>query len=461
MDLLKVQGGRPLQGSVRVPGARNVITKLLVASLLSDKRSIFYNVPNVRDVEITLEMCQELGMEAEWDRDAGIMEVRTRQLKTTYIPGRFSGSNRVPILVIGALLSRSEEEIIIPTAPEDTGGQLPINFHIDALSQLGAAIEYRQMKKEGAYFASSPGGLKGCTITLPYPSVGATENTVLAAVTARGSTTIKNAAIEPEVLELILYLQKLGAIILIDCDRTIRIQGTRHFYEVEHSVMPDRIEAASFGMAAIATRGRVFVEGAEHSTMITFLNKLREIGGNFTVKNNGIEFFYDGPLTGGIHLETDAYPGFMTDWQPPFAVAITQASGSSVIHETVYENRFGYAQALIEMGADISLFRQCLGSRGCRFATHTAPHSMVIRGPTELHGAKIEIPDLRAGFVYLMAAAVAKDVSLISGLHFLDRVYENLPRKFTSLGADIERLHFEADQEHFDFKTLIASTQSQ
>lgn len=450
MELLRIKGGKPLNGQVRAAGAKNSITKLLVASLLSDKKCTFYNVPNIGDVEVTLDMCKELGMQVNWDRTAGIMEVQTKELKTTYIPQRFSGSNRIPILMVGALLGRTDEEIIVPTVGGDKIGLRPVNFHIDALEKLGVTIEYRHMKKEGAYFAYAPNGLKGTLVTLPYPSVGATENTILAGVTARGTTTIKNAAIEPEVVELILFLQKLGAIIAIDTDRTIRIQGTRHLHEVEHTVITDRIEAASLGMVAIATKGSVFVEGAQHSTMITFLNKLREIGGGFSVKSNGIEFYYDGPLRGGLHLETDVYPGFMTDWQQPFVVLLTQAQGSSVVHETVYENRFGYVETLVEMGADISLFRQCLGGRQCRFASHSFPHSIVVKGPTELSGKKIEIPDLRAGFAYVMAALVSKDTSLISGLTFLDRGYESLTTKLDLLGADIERLYFENNQAQFD-----------
>jgi UDP-N-acetylglucosamine 1-carboxyvinyltransferase len=219
-------------------------------------------------------------------------------------------------------------------------------------------------------------------------------------------------------------------------------------------VIADRIEAASLGMAAIATKGKVFVEGIEHSSMITFLNKLREIGGGFTIKSNGIEFFYDGPLHGGIHLETDVYPGFTTDWQQPFVVLLTQAKGSSVVHETVYENRFGYVDALIEMGADISLFRQCLGGRQCRFAAHSFPHSIVVKGPAELKGCNIEIPDLRAGFAYVMAALVSKDTSILSGLHFLDRGYENVTNKLASLGAEVERLYFEGNQEQFGFAPI-------
>lgn len=440
MDLLKIKGGSPLRGYVKAAGAKNAMTKLLVASLLSDKKCTFYNVPNIGDVEVTVALCEEIGMEVKWDRQAATMEVITKELKTSYVPQRFSGSNRIPILMIGALLGRTDQDIIVPTTGGCPIGQRPVDFHIQALEQLGAVIEYRGMKREGAYFAHAHHGLKGTSITLPYPSVGATENTILAGVTARGITTIRNAAIEPEVVELILFLQKLGAIITIDVDRTIRIQGTRHFYEVEHTVIPDRIEAASWGMAAISTKGRVFVEGAQHVNMVTFLNKIREVGGGFEIKSNGIEFFYDGPLQGGLHLETDVHPGFMTDWQQPFVVLLTQASGSSVIHETVYENRFGYTETLREMGADISLFRQCLGGKQCRFASQSFGHSVIIKGPTPLIGKEIRIPDLRAGFAYVMAALIAADTSTISGLPFLERGYENLVKKLEDLGADVALL---------------------
>jgi UDP-N-acetylglucosamine 1-carboxyvinyltransferase len=379
-------------------------------------------------------------MQVEWDKEAGMMEVITKELKTSYIPQRFCGANRIPILMIGALLGRTDEDIIIPTVGGCNIGTRPVDFHIQALEQLGASIEYRGMKKEGAYFAHAHNGLKGTVINLQYPSVGATENTILASVTARGITVIKNAAIEPEIVELILFLQKLGAIITLDVDRTIRIQGTRRFHEVEHTVIPDRIEAASWGMAAISSKGRVFVEGAQHSNMVTFLNKIREVGGGFDIKGNGIEFFYDGPLQGGLHLETDVHPGFMTDWQQPFVVLLTQAQGSSVVHETVYENRFGYTETLGQMGADISLFRQCLGGKQCRFASQSFCHSLIVKGSTPLVAKDIKVPDLRAGFAYVMAATLASGTSHISGLQFLDRGYEKLSHKLQLLGVDVERI---------------------
>ncbi len=440
MDALKITGGKPFKGRVKASGAKNAMTKLLVASLLSDKKCRFYNVPNIGDVDVTVALCKEIGMEVNWDKEAGIMEVITRELKTSYIPQRFSGSNRIPILMMGALMSRTDEDIIVPTVGGCPIGNRPVDFHIEALQKLGASIEYRTMKREGAYFAHAHNGLKGTLITLPFPSIGATENTILAAVTARGTTVIKNAAIEPEIVDIILFLQKLGASITLDVDRTIRIQGTRRFFEVEHTVIPDRIEAASWGMAAIASKGNVFVEGAQHLNMITFLNKIREVGGGIDIKQDGISFFYDGPLQGGIHLETDVHPGFMTDWQQPFVVLLTQACGTSVVHETVYENRFGYSEMLKEMGADINLFRQCLGGKECRFASKNFDHSAIIKGVTPLVGKEIAIPDLRAGFAYVMAAALASGTSTITGLSFLDRGYEDIDKKLASLDIDIKRV---------------------
>ncbi len=440
MDVIKIKGGVPLEGTVKAAGAKNAVTKILIATLLSDKRCTIYNVPNIAEVEVTVDLCREIGSEVHWDRTEGVIEIVTKELKTTYVPARFSGSNRIPILMIGALLGRTDEDIIVPTAGGCKIGKRPIDFHVNALEKLGATIEYREMKKEGAYFARAHQGLKGALIELPYPSVGATENAILAAVRAKGTTIIKNAAMEPEVIDLILFMQKLGVIISIDVGRVIRIQHTTQFFEAEHTVITDRTEAASLGMAAIGTKGKVFVEGAQHQHMIIFLNKLREIGAGFNIKNQGIEFFYKGPLKGGVHLETDVYPGFLTDWQQPFVVLLTQAEGSSVVHETVYENRFGYTEILNQMGADIQLFTHCLGGRECRFATQNFYHNAIIKGPTPLSAKDFTIPDLRGGFAYTMAALIAPDVSTLTGVHYLDRGYENLVGKLATLGANISRV---------------------
>jgi UDP-N-acetylglucosamine 1-carboxyvinyltransferase len=438
-DEIKIKGGKALKGKIKASGAKNAMTKLLVASLLSDKKCIFHNVPNIGDVEITVDLCKQIGTKIIWDKEKHIMEVQTKELKNSYIPQRFSGSNRIPILMIGALLGRTTEDIIVPTLGGDDLGSRPLNFHIEALKTLGAIIEYRDMKKEGAYFAHAHNGLKGSLITLPYPSVGATENTILAALRAKGKTLIKNAAIEPEIVDLILFLQKLGANIALDADRTIHIEETNKFYEVEHYVIPDRNEIISYALAAISTKGKIFIEDAKHLHLITFLNKLREVKAGFNIKKDGIEFFYEKELKSGLHIETDVHPGFMTDWQQPFAVLLTQAKGSSVIHETVYENRFGYTKTLIEMGANIELFTQCLGPNKCRFNSLNHEHSLVIKGPTPLKGKKIFIPDLRAGFAYIMAGLLAEGETTISGIQFLNRGYENFIEKLQSIGANIKK----------------------
>ena len=440
MDSFKITGGKPLEGHVKAAGAKNAITKMLVASLLSDKKCIFTNVPDISEVDTTLNLCKEIGMEADWDRKNGRMEVVTKEIKSSYIPLNFSGANRIPILMMGSLLGRTRENIIVPSVGGCKIGKRSVDFHVMALEKLGAIVEYRTIKNEHAYFAHAPEGMKGGIVELPYPSVMATENAILAACRAKGRTTIRGAAIEPEVIDLILFLQKLGVVIYVDMDRTIYVQETTTFYEVEHKVITDRIEAASFGMAAIATRGRVFVEGAQQSHMITFLNKLRQINGGFAVKEGGIEFFYQGPLKGGLHLQTDVHPGFLTDWQQPFVILLTQAYGSSVVHETVYENRFGYVDTLLKMGAHVERFTQCLGDRPCRFASQNYQHSLIVKGPTNFRGMEIEVPDLRAGFAYVMAALLAPEESSLTGLPYLDRGYENLEGKLQSLGANIERV---------------------
>jgi len=440
MDVLKIKGNNSLTGEFKASGAKNAITKMLVASLISKKRCIFSNVPNITEVQVTIDLCREIGMEAQWDKETQTLEVITKELKTTYIPQRFSGANRIPILMIGALLGRTDKDIVVPTVGGCNIGKRPVTFHIDALRALGAEVEYRDRKIDGAYFAQSPNGLKGTIIELPYPSVGATENIILAASRAKGVTILKNAATEPEVIDLILFLQKLGINIYFDLNRTIYIHETTQFNEVKHHVITDRIEAASIGMSAISTKGRVFVKGIRQEHMITFLNKIREIRGGFQVYNTGIEFFYKEPLKGGVQIETSVHPGFMTDWQQPFVVVLTQAKGTSIVHETVYENRFGYTKILNEMGADIESFSQCLGGHSCRFAHQNYNHSVIVRGPTKLTGHKIAIPDLRAGFAYVLAALISPEESEISNLFYLDRGYESLETKLSLLGADIQRV---------------------
>ncbi|MFH1749446.1 MAG: UDP-N-acetylglucosamine 1-carboxyvinyltransferase, partial [bacterium] len=290
----------------------------------------------------------------------------------------------------------------------------------------------------GTYDAKIKDKLVGNLIELRYPSVGATENAMLAAVLARGKTVIKNAAIEPEITDIIKFLQKIGAVIFTDVDRTLIIEGVEKLQGAEHSTLADRIEAASYAVAAAITDGNIFLKNAQQFSLITFLNMFRKAGGGFKVHKDGIEFYRENPLN-NLSIETDIYPGFSTDWQQPFVVLLTQAKGMSVVHETVYENRFGYTKSLNTMGAKIELHNQCLGGKKCRFQHHDYKHSAVIQGPTKLKATNLVIPDLRAGFAYVLAALVADGKSKITGLDQLYRGYDKIEEKLEKIGAQISR----------------------
>jgi UDP-N-acetylglucosamine 1-carboxyvinyltransferase len=279
--------------------------------------------------------------------------------------------------------------------------------------------------------------LAGCKTSLEYPSVGATEQVLLSAVLAEGVTELSNAAVEPEIIDLIAVLQKMGAIISVDTDRQITVIGVERLRGFDHAAMPDRLEVASWACAAAATGGRVFVRNARQLDMMTFLNKYRQIGGDFEVSEEGIAFWRAGDFLHSIALETDVHPGFMTDWQQPFVVALTQAAGVSVVHETVYEDRFGYVSALNQMGAQIQLYRECLGSRHCRFGQRNYLHSAVVVGPIRLRAAETTVPDLRGGFSYVIAALVAEGVSTIRNARVIWRGYEDFSSKLQGLGAEV------------------------
>lgn len=428
----EIEGGKPLQGHIRISGAKNAATKQIVASLLTDEECVLRNVPRIGDTKVTLDICQSVGLRYEWNsKEGNILTLHTPEVTTPEVPVAFSGLNRIPILLLGPLLHRYGKAVI-PMLGGDNIGARPVDFHIQALEILGAKIVYENDR----YYAVAD-ELRGAIIELPYPSVGATENILMAAVLAKGTTFIKNAAIEPEIIDTVMLLQKMGAIIYVDTDRTIVVEGVRKLHAAKHTVINDRIEAASFGIAAVITGGDVVVEGAVQSDMLTFLNRLRQVGGGFEILDRGIRFFHPGMPLKPIALETDVHPGFMTDWQQPFVMLMTQIDGLSVLHETVYENRFGYTEDLGRMGAEIQLYSQCLGEKPCRFRNRDYKHSCVVKGPTPLRAADITIPDLRAGFSYLIAAAVAKGVSQVRDIQYVERGYSNILQKFQELNANI------------------------
>lgn len=432
--VMRVNGGRPLKGEVEVRGAKNFVPKAMVAALLADTPSVLYNVPEIADVEIVSDMLRLHGAKVDYDPDAGELRIDPAHIGSARVEalGKQAGQSRIPILFCGPLLHRLGTAMI-PNLGGCQIGDRPIDYHLSMLRAFGAEIE----KVTEGIRITAPKGLEGTTFTLEYPSVGATEQMLLSAVRAKGKTQLHGAAIEPEIMDLIHVLQKMGATISVDTDRTIRIEGVERLRGYTHYALPDRIEAASWASAALATGGDIYVKGAAQPDMTTFLNVFRKVGGEFEVNQDGIRFYHPGAPLRSLALETNVHPGFMTDWQQPLVVALTQAEGISIVHETVYEKRFGFTQALNKMGAQIQLYAECLGGLECRFWERTYKHSAVIVGPTPLHGADITIPDLRGGFSHLIAALSAQGTSQVRGVHIISRGYERFIPKLTGLGADI------------------------
>jgi len=432
MSQITVHGGKPLIGRVDVKGAKNLVTKAMVAALLGESASVLKDVPFISDVEIVSRLLQLHGVVIEHSAD-GVMTLDPTKVASARMADidAHAGSSRIPILFCGPLLHRLGEAFI-PGLGGCHIGDRPIDFHFEVLRNFGAVIE----ELENGTRLSAPRGLHGAKIKLPYPSVGATEQVLLTAVRAEGLTELSGAAIEPEIMDLIAILQKMGAIISVDTDRVIRIEGVSELKGYAHRAIFDRNEAASWACAALATNGNIFVGGARQQDMTTFLNVFRKVGGAFEIEDDGIRFWHPGGDLKPVVLETDVHPGFMTDWQQPLVVALTQAKGLSIIHETVYENRFGFTDALVQMGAQIQIYKECLGGTACRFGQRNFNHSAVISGPTPLHAADIRVPDLRGGFSHMVAALAAKGTSNVTNVQLISRGYEHFLQKLTDLGAD-------------------------
>src|SRR6266704_707222 len=433
-----IEGGTPLFGQVRISGAKNAVTKLIISTLLTDDLCILRNVPLLGDMDLTLALCLDIGSQAVLVDHT--LSISTPGVHCPIVSSEVGGLNRMAIISVGPLLHRCGEADI-PMPGGDRIGARPIDFHINGLKLMGAKVE----EQEGRYLFSSPAGLHGATIHLPFPSVMATENFLITASLAKGVTIIENAALEPEIIDLIKFLQKMGAIIEIKVDRRIVIEGVDRLHGAIHTLLSDRNEAVSLAIAAYLTKGNVYLEGAQQETLLTFLNTLSKMGLRFEVDDEGIRFISDAAPPPPIALETDVHPGFMTDWQQPFTILLTQADGLSVVHETIFEDRFGYTATLERMGAHIELYSKCLGEVPCRFREKQFVHSIVVRGPTPLTGTRLDIPDIRAGCSYILAALCAQGFSQVYGIEHIERGYEGLHLKLQNLGAKIERVAGNAD----------------
>ncbi|HEY0443820.1 MAG TPA: UDP-N-acetylglucosamine 1-carboxyvinyltransferase, partial [Candidatus Limnocylindrales bacterium] len=373
-------------------------------------------------VRVMAETLRDLGVVVDHP-ERNVYEVASGDVEWLFVPLEAAAKMRASFMLLGPLLARFGR-VIISNPGGDRIGRRPVDLHVDAMRALGAQIDYRN----GYYFATAPGRLRGTEIRFPIVSVMSTENAMLAATLAEGHTVIRPAAQEPEVDDLIAFLQKMGAVVERTYPDTIEVDGKRRLRGAEHRVIPDRIETGTFVVAAAVTGGRMTLEGAAGDHLGTFVDVLDKAGVAVSSTKDRIDVDATAVGPGAYRpcdIETSPYPGLATDLQPPTCVLLTQAAGRSTVHEAIFEDRLEWLGELRRMGADI----QILDSRHAR-----------ISGPAALHGAEVEIGDLRAGASLILAALAATGQTTIHGAHHVHRGYENIERKFLDLGASIERL---------------------
>jgi UDP-N-acetylglucosamine 1-carboxyvinyltransferase len=414
-----VDGGVPLRGTVPISGAKNAVLKLMAAAVLCDEPCTVTNAPRIADVEYILEALRDLGVEADWSGEHEL-RIQARRLDWLFIPLEAAQRLRASFVLLGPLLARTGK-VIIPNPGGDRIGRRPVTVHVDGLRALGAQIDY----KHGYYYASAPSGLVGTEIRLDEASVTGTENLVMAATLARGRTVLRNVAAEPEVDNLLEFLRAMGGQAERDPDdlHTIVVEGVPlgSLRGANVEVIPDRIEAGSFAVAAAITGGDLYLKGARAEHLGAFLRACHEAGVLVEPDERGIRFSGKPPFR-ATRIRTEIYPGFATDLQAPFSLVLAKAEGVSVIEETLYEDRFDHTSALAQMGALVHVF---------------PPHTAVFHGPAELHGIEADIPDLRAGATMVLAALAAEGRSCITGIEHVKRGYEDLLGKLGAVGARI------------------------
>jgi UDP-N-acetylglucosamine 1-carboxyvinyltransferase len=421
-ELFRVEGGRPLSGTVRISGAKNAALKMLAAATLTGERCRFTNMPEIEDVRVMAETLRDLGVVVDHP-ETGVYEVAAGDVDWLFVPLEAAAKMRASFMLLGPLLARFGR-VIISNPGGDRIGRRPVNLHVDAMRALGADIGYRN----GYYFALAPGRLRGGEVAFPFVSVMGTENAMLAATLADGHTVIRPAAQEPEVDDLIAFLRSMGAEVERTAPDTIEVEGRKRLRGAEHHVIPDRIETGTFVIAAAVTGGRVRLEGAPCAQLGALLEILGRVGVAVACGEDWIDVDGGGVASGGFQacdIETGPYPGLATDLQPPTCVLLARATGDSHVHETIFEDRLEWLAGLRRMGAAID---------------QPDNHHAIIHGPARLRGAAVEIGDPRAGASLILAALAADGQSTIHGAHHVQRGYENIERKFLDLGARIERL---------------------
>jgi len=416
MSKIIVRGGRTLSGTVRVHGAKNSVLPILAASLLAEKgSSVIHDVPALDDVKNILQVLAALGVYAQ--QQDGSVQLNAESLTSWEAPYDLVRKMRASFLVMGPLLARlGKVKISLPGGCAI--GTRPIDQHLKGFEAMGAEIGFGQ----GSIEAKVEGKLRGARIYLDIASVGATENIMMAATTAVGTTVIENAAKEPEIVDLANFLNAMGAKVRGAGTGVIRIEGVDRLHGADHQVIPDRVEAGTYMIAAAITGGDVYVEGAIRDHLGPIVAKLEEMGVGVDCDENGIRVRASKPLR-AVDVKTLPYPGFPTDMQAQMMTLLLVADGTSIVTETVFENRFMHVDELIKMGAEIKVDGR----------------TAIVTGGMKLSGASVSATDLRAGAALICAALVADGSTEVGGIHHIERGYVNIVSKLAALGADIYR----------------------
>ncbi len=420
MEKLVIHGGKPLEGTVRVSGAKNAVLPIIVASMLGTTQSVLTEIPKLDDVHTVCEVITSLGVHIDQSQ-AGTLVIDASHLTSTSAPYDLVRRMRASFLVMGPLLARKgHAKISLPGGCSI--GARPIDLHLKAFEAMGAVINL----ENGDIEASVENGLKGAQIYLDFPSVGATENVLMAASLAEGRTILENAAEEPEIVDLATYLNSMGANIRGAGTNVIRIEGVKELHGANHSVIPDRIEAGTFMVGAAMTGGNVYVENALSEHLKPLVAKLKEVGATVEEDIDGIRVIGHKPLR-PADIKTLPYPGFPTDMQAQFMALTTICQGTSVITETVFENRFMHVDEFKRMGAKIRI----------------EGRSAIVEGVPHLKGADVNATEVRAGAALVLAGLVAEGETKVGYLYHIDRGYDNLVQKLQRLGADIVRVNID------------------
>ncbi len=414
MNKFFIKGGKELSGTVKISGSKNAALPLIAASLLTKGKSIIHNVPDLIDIQTMLKVVETLGIEYNFANNT--VEIDATHIKSHIAPYELVKTMRASIYVLGPLLARiGKANVSLPGGCAI--GPRPINLHIDAMKKLGAKIEIKN-----GFVNAKARKLKGCEIFFEKASVGATANTIMAAVLANDITVIKNAALEPEITELINFLKKMGANIEGENTDTIFIRGVNKLNPVEYTVIPDRIEAGTFLLAGVITKSEITLKNVIPLHIQALIDVLEKMNVKLKIGNDFIKIKGIGTLK-PVDIKTAPYPGFPTDLQPQITSVLSIVQGISVINETIFENRFTHIPELIRMGADIEIDE----------------HIAIIRGKKKLFGAPVMASDLRGGAALVLAGLAAKGETIIDRVYHIDRGYEKLEEKLKSLGAKIER----------------------